>query len=665
MRSSVCGVLLLLSTAAGSEARVVRVEVTRKADVAGGQAFGTTGGYEKVVGRIHCAVRPEDPHDRGIVDLALAPRNAAGEVEFAADFFVLRPKDPSRGNGSLLLEIPNRGGKAILAIANQAAPSLDPETAADLGDGFLMRHGFTVAWVGWQWDVREEPHRMRLVAPIATDHGRPITGLLRDDFTPTTRSTQVPLGHQIGGSIGGTEYEAASPASPRNRLTVRDTPLGERQLIPRNQWSFADARTIRYAKGFEPGRIYELVYEVRDPRVAGLGFAAVRDFVSYLKHAPDAIAPVRLAHGVGISQSGRFLRHFLYEGMNADEEGRQVFDGLVPHVAGAGRGNFNHRFCQPSRDAQPMNAVLYATDLYPFADLPLADPVSGRSEGLLDRARAEGAAPKILYTNTSYEYWGRAASLVHTTPDGRADAPLPPNVRVYLYTGLQHFSGPFPPVRGTGDLASQYPQSPLAVRWFWRAMLLNLEAWVKDGTEPPPSRYPRKDDGTLVALEKLAWPEVPGVRPPQDAHRAIATDFGPEFARGIVTREPPGAGRAYPSLVPQVDADGNEIAGVRLPELQAPLATCTGWNLRDPAVGAPWARVSFLGSYFPLPRDEAARRAAKDPRRSIAERYGDEDRYLGRFTRAALALAHERFLLDEDLPAVLRHGREEWAGAVR
>ncbi|HXY41183.1 MAG TPA: alpha/beta hydrolase domain-containing protein [Vicinamibacteria bacterium] len=663
MRSSLCAVLLLLSTTA--EARVVRLEVTRRADLAAGQAFGAAGPYEKLVGRIHCAVRPEDPHDRAIVDLALAPRNAAGEVEFAADFFVLRPKDPARGNGSLLLEIPNRGGKAILAMVNQAASSLDPESAADLGDGFLMRNGFTVAWVGWQWDVRDEPHLMRLFAPVATDHGRPIRGLLRDDFTPTARSTEVPLGHQIGGGIGGTEYEAASPASPRTRLTVRDAPLGERQVIPPNEWSFTDARTVRYPKGFEPGRVYELVYEVRDPRLAGLGFAAVRDFVSYLKHAKGSVAPVRVAHGVGISQSGRFLRHFLYQGFNADEEGRRVFDGLVPHVAGAGRGNFNHRFCQPSRDAQPMNAILYATDLYPFADLPLADPVSGTSEGLLDRALAEGVAPKILYTNTSYEYWGRAASLVHTTPDGRSDAPLPPSVRVYLYTGLQHFSGPFPPARGKGELASQYPQSPLAVRWFWRAMLLDLDAWVKEGAPPPPSRYPRLDDGTLVPLDRLAWPRIPGVEPPRDVHRAVATDFGPDFARGIVSRQPPGAGPAYPSLVPQVDADGNEVAGVRLPELAAPLATCTGWNLRDPAVGAPFARVSFLGSYFPFSKDEAARAASGDPRRSLAERYGDEERYLGRFTGAALALARERFLLDEDLPAILRHAREEWAEAVR
>ncbi len=677
MRRTAWIALFALGVAAVGEARVVRVEVTRRADVAGGRAFGTVGPYEKIVGRIHCAVRPDDPRHRGVVDLERAPRNAAGEVEFSADFFVLRPKEPTHGNGSLILEIPNRGGKGILALVNGAAPSLDPDEARELGDGFLMRRGFTVAWIGWQWDVRPEAGRMRLEAPIATDHGRPISGLVRDDFIVSERRPDLPLGHWISGTIGGTEYEVADPRSRLDVLTVRDTPLGERRVIPRRDWDFArpggdgrgkavpDTRSIHYEKGFEPGRIYELVYVARDPRVAGLGFAAVRDFVSYLKYAPEAVAPVRVAHGVGISQSGRFLRQMLYEGWNADEQGRRVFDGLIPHVAGGGRGNFNYRFAQPSRDAQPMNAILYATDLYPFADLPLPDPISGRREGLQDRAAAGHVEPKVFYTNTSYEYWSRAASLIHTSPDGLHDAPLPPGVRVYLYTGLQHFSGPFPPQPAAGEIKSAYPQSPLAVRWLWRAMLVNLDEWVKDGVEPPPSRYPKIEDGTLVAFDRLAFPKIPAVVPPRDVHRAIETDFGPQFAKGIVTRQPPVAGRPYPSLVPQVDADGNEIAGVRLPEVEVPLATYTGWNLRHPAIGAPWARVSFVGSLFPFPKDEAGRARLADPRRSILERHGDRERYLGRYAQATLALLRDRFLLAEDVPSILQRGIEEWDEATK
>ena len=450
-------------------------------------------------------------------------------------------------------------------------------------------------------------------------------------------------------------------------------------MIPRSQWSFArevnsaangalvpDRRSIHFPAGFQPGKIYELVYVARDPRVAGLGFAAVRDVVAYLKHAPDAVARVQRALGVGISQSGRFLRHFLYEGFNADEQGRAVFDGLIPHVAGGGRGYFNHRFAQPSRDAQPMNAILYATDLFPFTDLAQRDPVGGRRRGLLAAALRDQVVPKIFHTNTSYEYWSRAASLIHTTPDGKADAPLPDEVRVYFFPGLQHFTGPFPPARGRGgDRASVHPQSPLPVAWFWRALITACDAWVKNDTPPPPSRYPRIADRTLVSLGALAFPKIPGARPPADVHPRLPGGLRPPL-RWRGDHLPPAApGRAaVPALVPQVDADGNDLAGVRLPQLAAPLATYTGWNFRDPSIGAPWARISFLGSHFPLPPTASAR-ASGDPRRSIAERYPDRDRYLRAFREQAEQLARDRYLLPEDLPALIEQARSDWDLAVK
>jgi hypothetical protein len=672
-------VAFLLALATPATARVERIEILRRGEVAGGKAFGAAGAYEKIVARAHFSVRPDDPHNRPIVDLQLAPRNAAGAVELWADLYLLRPRDPARGNGSLLLEVPNRGGKGILSIVNRVErgrSSLDPDRAADFGDGFLLERGFTLAWVGWQWDVRDEPNRMRLQAPIATDKsGSSIRGLVRSDFIVGAPARDQPLGHQMGGTSGGTEYEVAEPDSRDNVLTVRDRPLDPRRVIPRSQWSFArqvngalvpDRRSIHFPAGFQPGKIYELVYVARDPRVAGLGFAAVRDLVSYLKHAPDAVARVQRALGVGISQSGRFLRHFLYEGFNADEAGRRVFDGLIPHVAGAGRGNFNHRFAQPSRDAQPMNAILYATDLFPFSDLPQRDPVSGRRQGLLAAAVRDKVVPKIFHTNTSYEYWSRAASLIHTTPDGKADAPLPEEVRVYFFPGLQHFTGPFPPARGQGgDRASVHRQSPLPVAWFWRALITTLDAWVKSDTPPPPSHYPRIAERTLVSPGALAFPKIPGARPPADVHRAFRVDFGPRFAEGIISRQPPRAGQPFPTLVPQVDADGNELHGVRLPQLAAPLATYTGWNFRDPSIGAPWARISFLGSYFPLPPTAAAREASGDPRRSIAERYPDRDAYLRAFREQAEQLARDRYLLSEDLPALIEQARSDWDLAVK
>lgn len=665
----------ILGGARPAQARVLRVEVRTRSDLAGGKSFGLAGPYEKVAGTIHFVVRPDDPHDRAIVDLALAPRNARGEVEFSADFFLIKPKDPARSSGTLLLEVPNRGGKASLALMNRARGAVDPEAPEELGDGFLMRRGATIAWVGWQWDVRESPGLLRLHAPVAQEGGKPITGLVRADFVVDEPRRAHPLGHLIIGSIGGTSYAAAEPESPRNVLTERDGPFAPRRTIPRAKWRFAredagqpaaDARSIFLDGGFQPGRIYEVVYVAKDPVIAGLGLAAIRDAASYFKNDPASIAAARRVYGLGISQTGRFLRHFLAQGFNADEEGRQVFDGLFVHVAGAGVGSFNHRFAQPSRDAQPVSALFYPTDLFPFTDLPQKDPETGETAGLLDRARAERAVPKIFSTNTSYEYWGRAAALIHTTPDGKSDAPAPEDVRIYFFAGLQHFSGPFPatsePYRG---LAATHPQNPNPVAWLWRALFDAMDAWVRDGVLPPESRYPKIADGTLVSRAALAFPDVPGLSPPAAVHQALRLDFGPRFTDGIVTLEPPRVGKPFPALVPRPDADGNDLSGVRIPEMAAPVATYTGWNLRDPKTGLAGERVSFAGSYVAFPKTRADRQSASDPRASLEERYGSKERYLGIFAEEAMRQIRERFLLPEDLADVLRRGGAEWDAATR
>lgn len=657
-----------------AQARVVRVEILKRSDLAGGKAFGLAGPYEKVSGTMYFAVRPGDPHDRAIVDLSLAPRNARGEVEFSADFFLIKPKDPARASGTVLLEVPNRGGKGIFALMNRARGSVDPEAPEELGDGFLMRRGAAIAWIGWQWDVRESPGLLRLHAPVARDGDQPITGLVRADFVVDEPARAHTLGHVIVGSVGGTSYPAAEPESARNVLTERDGPLAPRRTIARAKWRFAnedsgqptaDARSIVLDGGFQPGRIYEVVYVAKDPVVVGLGLAAIRDAASYFKNDPTSIAAARRVYGLGISQTGRFLRHFLAQGFNADEDGREVFDGLFLHVAGAGIGSFNHRFAQPSRDAQPVTALFYPTDLFPFTDLPQKDPETGETAGLLDRARAEHAVPKIFSTNTSYEYWGRAAALIHTSPDGKSDAPIPDEVRIYFLAGLQHFSGPFPPTaepyRG---LAATHPQNPNPVVWLWRALFDAMESWVKDGVAPPESRYPKIADGTLVPRSAFAFPGVPGLPAPAAAHQAFRLDFGPRFSDGIVSLEPPRVGKAFPVLVPRPDADGNDSSGVRIAEMAAPVATYTGWNLRDPKAGLAGERVSFVGSYVPFPKTRADRERANDPRPSLEERYGSKERYLGIFAQEAMRQIKERFLLPEDLADVLRRGSAEWDAAA-
>ena len=681
MLASRLAVALIALIPYATHARVERVEVLARSDILEGKAFGEAGAYEKVSGKVHFAVKPETAPNQAIVDLDKAPRNAAGEVEFAADFYLLKPKETGRSSGSVFLEIPNRGGKGLLTIMQGGKGSRDPATEEEFGDGFLMRRGAVVAWLGWQWDVREEAGLMRLYAPVAreeeaaTEKGKIITGLVRADFMVNEKMEQHPLGHFISGNIGGTEYYAWQPDDPANVLTVRDAPMAKRRVIPRKEWGFVGStaaktepgpRTIRLNGGFEPGKIYELVYLARDPAIAGLGFAALRDFASYLKQEKNELAPAQRVYAAGISQSGRFLRHFLHDGFNADEAGKQAVDGMFVHVAGAGVGSFNHRFAQPSRDAQPTSALFYPTDVFPFADTPQTDPETGQTSGLLDRAKAAGVLPKIFHTNTSYEYWSRAASLIHTSPDGKRDLPLLDNVRIYLLAGLQHFTAPFPPTRvNERGLLAQYLPNANPVRWFWRAFYVAMEEWVRDGKAPPESRYPKLSDQTLVKREELKFPAIQGVTVPQRVHEALRFDFGPQWKKRIITKQPPGIGKPFPIFVPQVDQDGNDLAGVRLPQLAVPLAAYTGWNLRDPATGMASERVSFLGSWFPLPKTKAEAETKGDPRAPIAGRYPSREEFLARFSEAARKLADDRFLLKEDVDALVQRGGEEWDQVVK
>jgi hypothetical protein len=679
-RTRVMSILLVAAISVSlAQARVVRVEIASRTDIQEGKPFGSAGGYEKIIGRVYFAVDPANLHNRKIVDLDKAPRNAKGEVEFSADLYLLKPKDMAKGNQAVLFEVSNRGGRGILSIVNGRD--------GEFGDGFLMRQGYTIAWVGWEFDLSSQGEHLRLSAPIAHDPGgKEIQGLVRTDFTPAEKRDDMPLGHILLGPDGGNSYPVDDPASKQNVLTVRDTPTGQRQIIPRNDWSFghvvdgklqADPHYVHLNSGFVPGRIYELVYTAKNPAVVGVGLAAVRDFLSYLKYDPQATAPVKRVYAVGISQSGRFLRHFLYQDFNADERGRQVMDGVIAHVAGAGRGSFNHRFAQPSRDAQPMSSLFFPTDLFPFTDLPEKDPDTGEQAGLLDAATKSKMVPKIFCANTSYEYWGRAASLIHTSADGKTDVPLATHTRIYFLAGLEHFTVPFPPqksMEGNPDFTAQQKHNPNPIQWYWRALITDMDQWVKDGKEPPPSTYPRIGDKTLVPLAQWRFPKIPGVNTPHEVSLAYHIDHEIQFHAIVPAKEhsatigpaqsiaiePPRVGKPFGVLVPQSDSDGNDLGGVRLPELQVPLATYTGWNLRDPSIGAPDQRASFLGSWIPLAKTAEERKKSGDPRMSIAERYTSQEEYMNKFEQAAKKLIEQRFLLQEDLPAILERGKTEW-----
>src|SRR5215510_128600 len=448
-RIHLAGVLLVVVIAGPVHARVTRVEIKSRADVAGGKSFGLAGPYERIVAKAYFEVDPQNAHNRVIVDLDKAPRNEQGKVEFASDLYILKPKDLNRGNGAALVEIPNRGGKALFSFFNHARRSSVQDGDPEVGDGFLMRQGFTLIWIGWQFDVPSGTDLLKLYAPVATDGGKVITGPVRSDFVFPFRTYAASLGHR-----GQNAQPAVDPANRDYKLTVRDTVLGERRLVPRDDWQFArmvegkavpDPAYISLKDGFEPGKIYEVVYRAQNPPVVGLGLAAVRDLISSIKYEPGAITAAQRIYGFGISQSGRFLRHFLYQGFNADEAGRQAFDGIDAHVAGGGHGSFNHRFAEASRDASPFSTFFYPTDIFPFSDMDQTDPETGQADGLLTHSGDTKVLPKIFYTFSSYEYWGRAASLIHTNIDGTADAPMLSNVRIYYFTGGQHGPGPFPP----------------------------------------------------------------------------------------------------------------------------------------------------------------------------------------------------------------------------
>jgi hypothetical protein len=651
--------LALILLAAPVHAEVVRFEVTSRADVVAGKAFGAAGAYEKLTGKIYFAIDPRNSVNQIIADIDKAPKNAAGKVEFSSDFYLIKPKDPSRGNGTVLYEVSNRGGKGMLGFFNFATGNVNPDTAAHFGDGFLLEQGFTLMWIGWQFDVPQRDGLLRVYAPIAREaDGRPIQGVVRSDFVVNDIAKEASLADR-----NHIPYTVVNRDDPKAVLTVRDSVEGVRRTIPRADWQFSeDGGSIRMAGGFEPKKIYEVVYTSQNPAVVGTGAAAVRDTISRLKYgaASELGLPqgtIKRAIAFGISQSGRFLRTFLFYGFNEDESHRKAFDGVMPHVAGAGRGSFNHRFAQPSRDGHPFINFFYPTDIFPFSDVEQTDPETGVTDGLLTHATKPAFRPEIFYTNTSYEYWGRAAALVHTTVDGRADVRLPPNVHVYLLSAGQHGVAGFPPSRTIG----QQLNNPLDYRWAMRTLLVAMNRKITDGTTPPPSAYPRVADGTLVAPDKLKFPKIPTVNIAMTPHKAYRADYGPDFiSKGIVTQEPPRIRSAFTILVPQVDADGNEVAGIRMPELAVPVATYTGWNLFNERSGPTDVVASMQGSFVPLAPTRAERERANDPRLSVAERYQTRDQYLERIGKAARDLVEKGYLLTADVPRIVEQAGTRW-----
>ncbi len=643
---------------------VTSLEIARRSVVLDGQPFGAAGAYEKIVGVLRFGVDPTHPANQAITDSGLAEQSSEGLVESAADFYLLRPVDPARGNHRLLLDIPNRGRKVALGMFNSTVRVPDPTTAEDFGNGFLMRHGYTVAWCGWQHDVPRQDGLLALTVPVARgDHG-PISGPVLCEWRPNSRVETLPMADRY--HIAQSTADLDDPAA---RLTVREHAGAPAVAIARAAWRFADATHISLTGGFEPGKIYELVYRAENPPLVGLGLLAVRDTAAWLRLGSAATGnpcagALDHAYVIGVSQTGRFLRHLLYLGLNEDEAGRKVFDGVIAHIAGARRGEFNQRFGQPS-----LNATSSVGSLFPFTDTSAVDRVTGKRGAQLARLEARGTVPKIVAVNTSAEYWRGDASLVHSDVEGTRDIAPHPETRLYLFAGCQHTPGTLPPPDADPNTGSRglhtfnvVDYSPLL-----RAILTNLDRWVADGVEPPPSVVPSLADGTGVPAEAARehFTRIPGVRFPDRIERPRRLDFGPEVGRGIIHELPPKIGAPFASFVPSVDADGNDIPGIRPVELGAPLATFTGWNPRHPDQGGPGDLMSMLGSTLPFARTRAAREASGDPRASIEERYGSREVYLARAREAAEHLVAERHMLAEDIDAVVERAGRLWDFIVR
>jgi hypothetical protein len=628
----------------------MRLHIRQTEPAFGGAAFGTVGAYEKLTGWAIGELDPAHALNAGIVNLDKAPRNGRGLVEYRSEICLLRPADPARGNGWLFYEVLNRGNKLAMSRVNNAPLGLHPNRLEDPGNGFLMRQGFTILWSAWQGDVPESNERMVAEFPIPTDGGRPITGMSRDEIiADAPGSVRDEFIQETGPAsfIATLSYPAASTDPAEASLTVRQRERDPRATPPSLAWRFLDDRRIEVQRpggSYDRGAIYEFIYRARDPQVMGIAFASIRDIVSHLRH--DTTNRIRRTIGFGISQSGRVVRDFVHLGFNQDLQGRQVFDAIVPVVAGSRRTFVNAAFAQPGRYPRQHEDHSYPDDQFPFTYPTIDDPISGKRDGILARATAAGVAPKVMHIDTDSEVWSARASLVVTDCQGN-DLPMPDNVRVYLGAGLPHGAANPP---GTGVIRN--PGNAISFGSMTRALLVALVRWVDQGVAPPPSQFPSRRAGTLLPHAE-ARGRFPAMRdhPYPDVYNELRLlDHG---------SLPPKEGAAYPVFIVTTDADGNGDGGVRHPLLMAPVATHTGWNLRAPGYGD-GELYSIVGSLIPFAATKAERQQRGDPRPSIEERYGSRQAWIANLTAATAQLVEQRLLLLEDREALLRAAETSW-----
>jgi alpha/beta hydrolase family protein len=671
-------ILVLIGSLA--EARVTRIQITSREVVADGMSFGQTGPYEKLRGTVFFEVDPDNPHNAVVFDLDKVQPNDRGMVEFAAEMFILKPVDLAKGNGELFFDVNNRGGKLALPLMNDVAPGTNdnnPSDARDFGNGFLLRKGFVIAWVGWGADVAPGNDRLTVNFPIASEHEKPITELILTEFSSKNFGGGTPFTLPLSGNASFKSYEAVSTdqtvAMAELRVRPTDSPrpsapgIPDGEVVRTRQWSFASCpdgppgtpstTDICLGGGFRNDKVYQLKYSAMNPPVMGLGYVTSRDFASFLRNEidddsgnPNPVPGISTVLCYGVSQSGTYLRDFVYQGFNEDEHGQRVCDGMHIEKAGVLKLFLNYRFAQPN-PSSAQHAERYTPDTnFPRTYAIRQDPLTGKMDGLLKRPATD---PKVIHTDTALEYWQFRAPLVDTDEDGALDVIQPDNVRRYVYSSTQHATRKgAPPGKGIGNRQCQQLSNPTHNGIIARALLVALDKWVREGTAPPESRYSRIDDDTLIGFDRYCsqFPSIPGVTCNGLYNASGERDFGPRVSgnRGVIDHLIPLVLGEHRLLVPKVDEIGNEMAGIRHPSVEVPTATLTGWNLNTPEF-TDGDLCGLNGMMIPLRRSGKERLAAGDPRPSLEELYGDHNGYVLKVAQAALNLWSQRLMLLEDV----------------
>ena len=694
-QTTVAGFALACVLSAGAEARLTKLVITTREVVAGGAAFGSTGAYEKLTGTAFFEADPGNPHNAAVFDIDKAARNAAGKVEFSADVVLLRPVDMSKASGTLFFEVNNRGNKIVQTMLNDTPPTANnnnPTTPSDFGNGFLQRRGYVVAWVGWGADIAPGNSRLTVNFPIAMEGGKPITERILTEFSDRNFGGATPFTLPLSGGAAFKSYASVSidPAAAEAELRARpsDSPrpsgpaIPAGTLVPRSQWSFANCplgppgvpstTDICLAGGFQNNLVYELRYRATGSPVMGLGYLTSRDLVSFLHHAtvddtgtPNPAGRITTTLCDGISSSGMYYRDYLYQGFNADEQGRRVCQGMHINIPGVQKLFLNYRFSQPNPFTVQHRERYVPDDNFPRAYAVRNNPLfgggdgddegendgeEGARDGILKRPRTD---PKLIHTDSATEWWQFRSSLVDTNENGTQDILQPANLRRFEFSGTQHFVAKgVTPTYGTGNRQCQQLSNPTHYGASARALIVALEAWVRHGTQPPASRVARVADGTLVPQDQAStrFPHIPGVTYTGRYNGSGDRDFGPRVVgnSGVIDNLIPIVLSTHRPLVPKVDAVGNDLAGIRQPEVGAPTATVTGWNTRRPEF-TDGDLCDLNGMYIPLQRTKAQRIAAGDPRPSLQELYGTHRGYVDRVAEVAHELQEDRLMLQEDV----------------